>query len=207
MAQMDERGWWVSQRNESVHPDLVRPNEKIRDELVEKLIAQAKELRARIQNFRERADEEIEAYFCLLLQEYRIDERARSRKGNITLRNFSDTQKIEVSVQETLTFDEKLQIAKLKVDEFLNDVTKGANPIIVTLVTKAFEVDKEGKIDAKRIFALKSYEINDARWQEAMSIIDESKRVSHRKPYIRFYQRESIDETYQLIPLNIAATR
>lgn len=207
MAKTDQKGWWINQRNESVHPDLIRPNEKLKDEMVEKLIEKAKAMRKAVFEFRKAAEEDVESYFALLLQEYGMDEKSRSKKGNLTLENFSSTARVEIRIQETLTFDEKLQVAKLKVDEFLDDVTKESSPTIRTLVTKAFEVDKEGKIDAKKIFALKSYDISDPRWVEAMGIIDESKKVSHRKPYIRFYDRESVEDSFQNIAIDLAQTR
>jgi hypothetical protein len=204
MAEISERGLWINNKGEEVHKDLVRPNEQIRDELVEKLCEQAKELSKTLAEFKGQAGDDIESYFNLLLQNYGLNEKKRSKKGNMTLENFSGTAKVQVAIGETLSFDEKLNIAKMKIDEYLTDITKDSDPVIKTLVTKAFEVDKQGKIDAKKIFALKSYEIADPRWREAMEIIDESKKVSHVKPYIRFYTRESIEKEWKIIPLDIA---
>ena len=204
MAKTDERDWWINRHGVPVHPDLIKVNERIRDELVENLSEQARELSSQIAAFKKSANDEIEAYFALLLQSYRIDEKSKTKKGNLTLENYSATAKVEIRISETLEFDEKLQVAKLKVDEYLNDVTKDAIPEIKVLISKAFEVDKEGKVDAKKIFALKSYDIQDSRWVEAMEIIDDSKQVSRTKPYIRFHTRNSIDDKYELVSLDIA---
>lgn len=204
MANIDKRGFWLNAKGEAVHPDNVRVTDKIKDELVDKLLAKARQTRELLASFKIEASEEIESYFDLLLQNYDIDGRSKSKKGNITLENFSGTAKVQLAMAETLTFDEKLSVAKLKIDEYLEDITKDAVPDIRTLITKAFEVDKKGNIDAKRIFALKSYEISDPRWKKAMDIIDESKKVAHVKPYVRFYIRDSIDEPYKAIRLDIA---
>jgi hypothetical protein len=204
MARLNEKGWWINGNAEAIHPDLIRITDKIKDETVVKLLYKADELSEKIAQFKAWASEQVEAYFALLLQEYSIDEKRRAKKGNLTLTNFSDTNKVELRIHEIFTFDEKLQVAKLKIDEYLEDKTKDADPEIRTLITRAFEVDKEGKIDTKKIFALKSYDIKDPRWLKAMNIIDESKKIRSTKPYIRFYTRESIDEPYKLVPLDIA---
>lgn len=205
MANKDERGFWQNARGEAVHPELVKADDKLKDELVEELLKKAKEKEEELREFKIKANEDIESYFALLLQNYEIDGKKNSKKGNITLENFSGTKKVQVAVHETLSFDEKLNIAKIKIDEFLTDITKDSDPTIKTLVTKAFEVDKQGNIDSKKIFALKSYDIEDPRWVEAMAIIDESKKVAHIKPYIRFYERETIEESYRLVKLDIAS--
>ncbi|MDD2895515.1 MAG: DUF3164 family protein [Aliarcobacter sp.] len=205
MALTDEKGWWLNNRGESVHKDLVRVNEQLRDEMVEGLIGDARQISKSILDFKGYSAEKIDSYFGLLLQNYGIDEKAKTKKGNITLENFSGTKRVEVRVSETLHFDEKIQIAKLKIDEYLMDVTKDSLPEIITLITRAFEVDKEGNIDSKKIFALKSYDIKDPRWVEAMEIIDESKKIAYTKSYIRFYTRENIEDAWKLIPIDMAA--
>lgn len=204
MANKDERGFWINGRGEPVHKDMIKANEQLKDELVERLIHGAKNLSGFILGFKTGVNEEVDSYFSLLLQNYGLDEKAKSKKGNLSLENFSSTAKIEIRVSELLTFDEKLQVAKMKLDEFLKDETKDSTPIVQTLIMKAFEVDKKGHVDSKKIFALKSYEIRDPRWLEAMEIIDESKQVSSTKSYIRFYTRESTDQDWQIVPLDIA---
>lgn len=204
MAKTDEKGWLINRQGVAVHPDLVKVNEKIKDEMVEKLTGAASFMSDAIAAFKKKANDEIDAYFALLLQNYNIDEKSKSKKGNLRLENFSATAKVEIRISETLAFDERLQVAKLKVDEYLNDVTKDSIPEIRVLISKAFEIDKEGKVDAKKIFALKAYDIKDPRWVEAMEIIDEAKQVSHTKPYIRFYTRASVEDKYELVQLDIA---
>lgn len=204
MAIKDERGFWINGRGEAVHKDMIKANEQLRDELVERFIEAAKNLSGLIAVFKTEVNEQVDGYFNLLLQNYNLDEKAKSKKGNLQLENFSSTAKIEIRVSELLTFDEKLQVAKMKIDEYLKEATKDASVEIQTLIMKAFEVDKKGNIDSKKIFALKSYEIRDPRWLEAMEIIDESKQVSSTKSYIRFYVRENTDQDWQIVPLDIA---
>lgn len=204
MAKKDENGFWLNARGEAVHEGMIRVDEQLRDELVEKIIAAAKNISALIATFKNECNEQIDDYFELLLQNYKVDVKGKSVKGNLNLENFSSTAKVEIRVMDKLKFDEKLQIAKLKIDEYLKEATKDASIEIQTLITKAFEVDKKGNIDSKKIFALKSYDIKNPLWIEAMEIIDESKQVASTKSYIRFYERVDVDSEWKLVPLDIA---
>lgn len=204
MAQTDDKGLWINKKGESVHPDLVRADEKIKDELVDKLIGMALELSELLNKFKKDAFGEANDYFDLLLQNYNLDAMRNSKKGNITLENFSGLSKVQISNADNISFDEKLQIAKLKIDECLHELTEGSSPEIKTLITKAFEVDKKGEVNAKKILALKSYDISHVKWREAMVIIDESVEIVGSKAYIRFYRRESLEQAYKLISLDVA---
>lgn len=204
MAITNENGWWINAKGEAVHPDLVRVTDKLKDETVSDLLNGAENLSQTIADFKGMAFGMVEDYFNLLLQEYGVDEKSKRKKANFTLENYSSTMKVEVRVAEVLQFDEKIQVAKHKVDEYLKKATKGASPEIQTLITKAFEVDKQGNIDAKKVFALKSYDITDPLWVEAMSIIDEAKRIVSTRNYIRFYSRPDTNEAWKLVPLDIA---
>lgn len=204
MAIKTPEGHWVNGKGEPQHPAMIKINEQLRDDLVERLTESAQELQGQMKAFKEKANTEIESYFALLLKEYNFDEKARTKKGNLTLENFSSTVKIMIGVQDKIDFDETLQIAKLKLDEFFKEETKDASPIIQTLIIKAFEVDKKGYIDSKKIFALKSYDIKAPKWIDAMVIIDESKKVAFSKSFIRFYTRKTPDAEWELVNLDFA---
>ncbi len=204
MSKKDERGFWLNAKGEAVHPANVKAVDKIKDELVESILAKAKTVQENIIDFKDGAYKDVEDYFSLLLQEYGMDVKSKSKKGNITLENFSGTLKVQIARAEKLGFDEKLKVAKLKIDDYLEDVTKDSSADVQTLINKAFEVDKEGNIDSKKIFALREYEISDKRWKEAMEIIDDSKHVVAITPYIRFYKRNSIEDKWELVKLDIA---
>lgn len=204
MPKVDNNGLWVNKKGEGTHPDLIRADEKIKDELVEKLIVQAVDISSILNRFKKDALGEVNDYFDLLLQNYHLDALKNSKKGNITLENYSGTMKVQIQNADSVSFDEKLQIAKIKIDECLHELTEGSSPEIKTLITKAFEVDKKGDINAKKILALKSYDISHPKWIEAMIIIDESIEIVGSKAYIRFYTRESTNKEYKLISLDLA---
>lgn len=204
MAKKDENELWLNKKGETTHPDLIRPDEKLKDELVEKLVKAAKELSELLNKFKKDAFCETNDYFELLLQKYNVDAKKNSKKGNLTLENFSGTSKIQIANADSISFDEKLQVAKIKIDECLHELTEGSSPEIKTLITRAFEVDKKGDVNAKNILALKAYEITHHKWLEAMVIIDESIEIVGSKSYIRFYERANIETPYKLIVLDMA---
>jgi len=204
MAIKDSRGFWKNRRGEFVHPDMVRTDEKIKDEMIEKLFKRVDEIREILSEFKKDAFGEVEGYFDLLLQEYGVDAKARSKKGNITLEDFSGVRKVSVAVNDTVAFDEKLSIAKLKIDECLHEWTKDSGSELKTLVNRAFDVDKKGEISVSKVMALKSYDISHPKWIEAMNIIDEATQVVSSKQYIRFYSREDETANYKQLSLDFS---
>ena len=89
----------------------------------------------------------------------------------MTLKSFDGTKAVEIQVAKLISFDQKLSLAKEKIDEYLTLKTNGADAEIQTLITRAFDV-KNGKVDAKQILSLKAYPITHELWKEAMSMID-----------------------------------
>lgn len=197
-------GFWLNKKGEKIHPDMIRPDEKLKDEMLESLIKRAIDESDRLREFKKEAFSDIEDYYELLLQKYNMDAKKNSKKGNLTLENFSGTKKVLIAVSDRIDFDEKLNIAKQKIDEYLLEVTEGASPEIKTLIMKAFEVDKKGNVNAKKILSLKSYDITHPLWVEAMAIIDEATQIVSSKLYIRFYQREDPTKEYKQIILDIS---
>jgi len=197
-------GFWINKKGEKIHPDLIRADEKLKDEMIEELTQKASDMQQKLKAFKDEAFEDVESYFQLLLQKYGMDGKKNSKKGNLILENFSATKKITISVADRIDFNEKLNIAKLKIDVYLLEVTKDSSAEVKTLITKAFEVDKKGNVNAKKILALKGYEISHPLWQEAMSIIDEATQVISSKSYIRFYKRDDTSKEYKQIVLDLS---
>ena len=203
MAKVEEK-FWLNKKGEKVHKDNVPVSEQLKDELVETLCSDAKGASELLARFKNDAFKSVEDYYTLLLQEYNIDAKENSKKGNLTIENYSATAKITINVSDRIAFDEKLNLAKIKIDEFLHEATKNASADIQTLITKAFDVDKKGDVNAKKILSLKSYEIAHPKWREAMKIIDDATEIVSSKNYIRFYTRDDIDKEYKQVPLDIS---
>jgi hypothetical protein len=201
---MSETIYWTNKKGEKVHPDMVRADDKIKHELVIGIMKKVHERRDTLASFKHEIVEDIDTYMELLRSEYNLDVMKDSKLGNITLQSFDGLVKVQVAVSQHIDFDEKLGLAKEKIDQFLKAETKDASPVLKTLVMKVFEVDKKGNINAKQVLALKSYDISEPLWLEAMSIIDDAVEIVGSKSYIRFYERNSVEDKWKNLSLNFS---
>ena len=201
---MSEITYWINKKGEKVHPDMVRADDKLKHELVVSILEKVHEKRAELKTFKREIVEDIDGYMELLRSEYNLEVMKESKKGNITLQSFDGLQKVAIAVAQHIDFDEKLGLAKEKIDLFLKAETKDASPVLKTLVMKVFEVDKKGNINAKQVLALKSYDIQEPLWLEAMKIIDDAVEIVGSKSYIRFYERKSVEDKWNNVSLNFS---
>lgn len=204
MAFKDEHERWRNKEGDFIHADMVGVDKQLEDEVVEKLIVGAMNLQEHIKAFKIRAFEECYGFVDLLRQKYNM-ERITSKSGTVTLKSFDGVSVVEIQVAKLISFDQKLSLAKEKIDEYLTEKTNGADAEIQTLITRVFAV-KNGKVDAKQILSLKSYPITHPLWKEAMSMIDDATEIAGTKSYIRFKRRKGgeIDGAMETIVLDIA---
>lgn len=204
MAKLNDKGHWLGKDGVSVHPDMVNIDKQLEDELVGKLIVDAIELQKKMKEFKIKAFEECYGFVDLLRQKYEM-ERITSKSGAVTLKSFDGCDVVEIQISKLITFDQKLILAKEKLDEFFAEKTNGQDAEIQTLINRVFDV-KNGKVDAKQIISLKSYPITHILWKEAMSMIDDATEIAGTKAYIRFKHRKegNIDGALETIVLDIA---
>jgi len=175
----------------------------LRDGLVRHLVSKGQKLQQDLQKYKKDTLSEIQAFIALSAAEYDVS--VGGKKGNITLLSFDGRYKVQVQIGEFMTFDERLQVAKKLIDGCLLRWTDGGNANIKALVGDTFQVDKEGKIDTKRILELRRLKVEDEDWQQAMRIISESLQVVGSREYVRIYRRDAADKKWEVISLDIAA--
>jgi len=183
---------------------LIRPQDKLRDEMVRHEIAYAKALGAELARFKSRAFGQAEDFMALLAQEYGLRDPAGA-KGNKTFTSIDGLFKIEIQISDRISFGSELQIAKALIDNCIRTWGAGADERIRALVQYAFEVDKVGRISPTRIALLRRANINDPQWLEAMRAIDEAKDVVSSAEYIRFYERSVPTDKWSPITLDLAS--
>lgn len=186
-----------------VPESMIKPIDIARDELVREMTAKARALHLTISKFKASVFNDINAFVELSAESYGV--KWGGKKGNITLYSFDGSIKVQVAIAESVSFDERLQVAKQLIDECIKDWAQGSRAEIQVLVQSAFQTDKEGKINTGRVLALRRLEITDPKWQTAMRAIGESLQVSGSKEYVRFYERVGNTDQYRAIPLDIAA--
>ena len=182
---------------------LVKPADKLQDEMVRKMIAFAADLSEQIARFRGHCFDDLGSFQALLAQEYGA--KIGGAKGNVTLTSFDGTMKVQFQVADLIDFGPELQAAKALVDACLNAWTADARDEVRAVVSRAFNVDKEGRINRAELFMLLRVDIADAQWRRAMNAVHESIRVIGSKTYIRFYRRASPEAKWQPVTIDLAS--
>jgi len=188
MAQKDKQGNWLDDKGRPIPEEYVKPIDKKRDKLVESIIKRVAKLSTKL------ADEKVEIVAAVekYLKELAKDSKVREGwKGNILLYNFSQNLCIERRINESISFDERLQMVKTTIDKWLAERLKNIDEVIAKLISQAFSVDKQGRINTTMLLKLKKLDIKDKEWVKAMEMLDESIFVKSSKMALRFRSRNT----------------
>jgi hypothetical protein len=197
-------GYMQDTQGRLVPIEMVKEIDRTRDELVRELVDRAQPLRRDLAAYRQQALDDIEAF--IELSSERFGATLGGRKGNITLMSYDGEYKILRAIDEYMVFDERLQVAKLLIDECIHEWSAGSRPEIRTLINDAFQVDKAGQVNTKRVLGLRRLDIADARWKKAMDAIGESLQTVGSKTYLRIYQRQA-DGSYKQLSLDVCGAQ
>jgi hypothetical protein len=201
MAQKVKEGratYWLDADGEKVPEKYVPEHDKKRDKVVEEIFTRVKELQKMMHKYKFEIAEMISGYLNETAEEF-----GENWKGNATLYNFNQDCGVEVKIQKRLSFDERLNVAKKKIDNFIKDIVKGSKKELVALVNSAFQPDQSGNLDARQIMKLKRVEIDDPQWKAAIELIDKSLIVQGTKTYYNFKIRKE-DGSWKYIVLNFS---
>jgi len=190
------KGHWVP-------VDQIKDIDRLRDDLVQRVIGKVKTLQDEMRRVKAEISSEVEAFLELSAREY--DTAYGGKKGNVTLASFDGQYQVKRAVADHLAFDERLQVAKELIDQCIHEWTAGSSSEVQALVEHAFQTDKEGKISTARVLGLRSLNIKDEKWQQAMQAIMDSIQITGSKSYLRFYERQGEDGPHRQIPLDVAA--
>lgn len=182
--------------------ESIKEIDLMRDDLVMEIVDQAKKVHESLAAFKNKAFGDVRAFVDLSAEKYGA--KIGGRKGNISLLSFDGKYKVLIANQDHIVFDERIQAAKALIDECIKDWTTGASAEIKALIDRAFEVDKEGKLNTGRILTLRRVNIVDKRWHQAMQAISDSIQVVGSKSYVRVYRRKSGSDVYEQVALDIA---
>lgn len=196
-------GYWQDASGNLIPESKVKDIDKLRHQVVTDLCRMAKQRRDGLAEFKAKAMQEVAALVATSMEQYGV--KTGGEKGNVTLTSFDGKYKLVRQMQDRLVFGEQLLAAKALIDECVQAWSKDANDNIRALVNHAFQTDKEGKINTGRVLGLRSLDIQDEAWKQAMQAIADSTKTASTTPYVRFYERDEGTGEYKAISLDVAA--
>ncbi|MDR2730508.1 MAG: DUF3164 family protein [Treponema sp.] len=199
---MSKQEFMTDSMGRQVPVKMVKDIDRLRYQTVRRIAEEAVKMKSVLGDFKSRIRDDILSFVEKSAGEYGV--KWGGKKGNVSLTSYDGQFKLIIAMNDNITFDERLQIARELIGKCLDKWSKGARAEIRLLVNDAFQVDKTGKISTARVLGLRRLDIQDADWQKAMTAITESLQVTGTKQYLRIYERD-VNGEYQMIPLDVAA--
>lgn len=204
MATKDKAGNWIDPTGTAVPAKYVSKIDKSRDKAVEWIVTEALRIRTLLEEFRSKADALIDAHIDLVSETIG----ARNAGGNYTLPNFRADRQVERKLVTYMSFDETFAHGKALLDEAAERLSKGANLDLAAIVTEAFRVGDNGKLNVKEILSMvrRTKGVKDKGWQKGRDIILDAIRADSRRAYLLIRQRDAGNGEWRTIRLDLAAT-
>jgi hypothetical protein len=196
--------FWIDHQGSLIRDEMVKPKDKLEDQMVRKMMKYARDLAAQMVRFKGHSTADVNTLDALVAEQYGYVKRGNKGKGNRTYMTYDGLMRVTVQVAEFMDFGPELQVAKGLVDECLNEWSADSRPEIQTIVTQAFNTDQEGKVNRTEILKLLRLDIKDERWRRAMDAIRDAQRPRSAKEYIRFATRKSREAPWVTITLDLA---
>ena len=173
-----------------------------RDDLVNEMVAIWKEERVRLQETKVTGFAKIEEFLAFAIENY--DVKMGGKKNNVSLTNYNQTKKVTISYADRITFTEKLQEAKLHIDNLIVEKSEGVDDVTKTLLTNAFTLT-DGNLNVSEVLRLRRINIKHPLWVAAKQAISDAILPIGSKGYVRVYERTDINSQWEAISLDIAA--
>lgn len=162
-------------------------------------------LSGKIQRFKQYNFQDVTAALGLLFEKYNVER--GGRQGNMQFFTFDRRFKLSIAIQKKIDFGPELQVAEQKLRSALLEMNNGNESEyasdLETAVTGAFTL-VDGRLRVSEVLRLRTYNMKNPAWNEAIKIIDAAIVVISSKKQIRLYERNEQGE-YIAIPLDIAA--
>jgi hypothetical protein len=186
----------------------VIPVENIRTDLIKKhllvndIFDIANALQDRMEKEKAKIYKKIQAYEKWIAKKNGVEDAAFE---NLNLSNYDGSICISIYNNSVVEFDEKIQLAKQKIDKCISRWGAGAPGEIKILIDKFFKVGKKGLLNKQAIFSLFQLKIEDPEWLDAMKIIQDSITDSAKKEYLVIKHRNTNKDEWQNLNLNFSS--
>lgn len=195
-------GYMKDAKGRLVPIESVKPEHLLEDELVRRLHEKGRQLSEALSAFKVEGFGEVSALQAILHEKHGAT--VGGEKGNVTLSTYDGCLRATVAMGDSISFGPELQVAKNLLDILFERWTEGANANLRVVVMDAFDVGKEGKLQASKILALRRLNVPDPEWKRAMDAIADSIRIDSTKSYLRLHTRNTPEQQWQMVPLDLA---
>ncbi|WP_417656168.1 DUF3164 family protein [Pseudidiomarina aestuarii] len=168
--------------------DSISQIDLMKNEFIVEIVKKASSKSADLKAFKSELFDDFNSFIELIHERY--GQALGGKKGNVTVYSFDGRFKVTIAVQDRITLGPELQVAEQLIKECVRDWSQGARSELKTLVERVFETDKEGNINIREVLSLRRYEIQDERWQRAMTAIGDAINIVGSRSYMRFYERD-----------------
>lgn len=193
---------WNTHDGDKVPVQYIGDYEKKKERVLATCLTKANSVSKTLKELKSLMFSKADDLYAEMLEIKNID--AVKRKGNYTIFSFDKSVKLEITISNRLEFDDRINLAQEKLNEFIALKTEGIDHDITELINNAFKTTK-GKLDSKRIISLFSLKITHPIWNEAMELIKESMSTNHSARYVTISVKDENTGKYEQIQLNFSA--
>lgn len=199
--QTSKQTHWIDEQGSQVPYNRTTALERTKETLAYSLATEAKKIHDQLVCYKTRIK-----YECQKLYTEAMKETTKQGKGNFTWFNFDMSIRVEVQVNDNITFDSIIiEQAKQKLMDLIEEGITKEKEFLKELITSAFQNTK-GQLDTKKVLGLKKHasKIKDERYHEAMKLIDESIRIPSSRTYYKIAVKDTNGQ-FQNIDLNLSS--
>ena len=199
------KGYRLNRHGNLIREDNVRDIDRDMDETVRKIHDFGRALSAQMWRFREYSMADIGDYLMRVAEAY--GSKPGGRKGNITLTSYDGTRKVQLAVAETIEVGPEIAAAQGIIEECIDEWGKTSSLKLRALVDQAFRTDATGNLSVAQLLQLRRVQIDDDRWRRVQAAIGDALRPSGKAEYVRLYERETPDQSWQPVSLHLATVK
>lgn len=198
--EIDGKAYYVDAAGRLVPAEMVPEYDKIKDQTVESVYEKLMGLREQMLAVKADTLQTITDLKRILESRYGVK---FGDKNNMSFTTIDGAKRLRVDQNTIKSFDEKILVAKAKIDSLIEKWAQGSNVNLVAIVKQAFELDQSGNINVARVLSLRRLNVDDPEWKEAMDLISDSFQPVMSKQYLNMQVRQK-DGRYAAIDLNFA---
>lgn len=198
---------WIDETGTSIPFNRISALEKTKEKFAGMLLKEALKVNEFLKGFSHSIAHANDMVNKSIIEDLKASKKnMKATKGNFTWYNFDRSIKVEVSVNETIHFDQAMiASARHAFDKFIEKNVQGTDDIVRQLINNAF-ANTRGGLDSKKVMSLLKYrsKIKDKSFQAALDLIEQSISRPSSKRYFRIWVKDAAGK-YQNIELNFSS--